>query len=315
MKQQSRQPSLADRWILICHLRAARRKARGVAALEVLCLLQDLAAAELQGGPLAEQPSLFWVTLPTSALETAIPRLSRLGYTSAVDLLEPLANGSGNRQTRSVRWRGNRYRLVRIYEEDPADARERAVDRRTFLLATSAGVRPTRGYRGNSQPLSRRGLPVADARLLINLLGNANGRTLLDPFAGTGGVVLEALAAGWQCLSVDIDRDLRFGLAEITARHCIADIRALPFAAASVDAVATEPPYDPEAAATVQWGLREVHRALRPGGRVALLCAAWQASQLRSQATELNFATLIEAPVNRKGLAVIVFAWQKSALS
>lgn len=305
------QPSDGDWRVLICSLRPARRRARAVAEAEVLALLEDLGAAQLEGGPLADQRGRFRVTLPARALPSAVPRLPRLGYTAAVDALELLEEGNRRGTAASIVWRGRRYRLVRLFEDDPAELREGAVDRRTFLLETAAGMRAVRGYRGSSATLARRGLPVPDARMLVNLLGGSARGLLLDPFAGTGGIVIEALAAGWRCLSLDIHPALRFGLSEISRRHCSADVRSLPLASASVDAIATEPPYEPEGQDAVLGGLAELDRVLRPGGRASMLCAEWQAPAIRARAAAVGFQAVLEAPIDRKRLPVVVFAWQK----
>jgi hypothetical protein len=292
---------------LIFHLRPARRRALTTATAEALCLLRDLGAAVAQGGPLSEQGGVFWLTLPVEALESARARLPRLGYSYAVDLLEP-AHGAGD-----VRWRGRSYRLVRLYEEDPGELRAAAPDRRTFVLESGGEARPVRGYRGGSRPLSRRGLPVIDARMLVNLVSPVSGATFLDPFAGAGGVVLEALASGYRVLSCDIDPSLRHGLSAFGAAHCVADSRRLPFASDSIDAIATEPPYEPEADEAVRASLGEMARVLRPGGRIAVLCAARQAGALREQATLLGLGPVHHAPIDRKGTPCAVLAWDLEA--
>ncbi|MGH2600251.1 MAG: TRM11 family SAM-dependent methyltransferase, partial [Dehalococcoidia bacterium] len=298
--------------LLICHLRTARRRARTAAIAEALCLLHDLGAHELPGGPLSERGGVFWIGLPAGSLDVAVARLARLGYTSAVDVAEPVV-GDGGRQT-LVRWRGQAYRLVRVYEEDAAALREAAVDRRTFVLQTRDGeTREIRGYRGDSQTLSRRGLPVYDARLLVNVVFRPELGTLLDPFAGAGGIVVETVASGWRTLSADIDPALRHGLARFGAAHWVGDARVLPLATASIDAIATEPPYDATADESVVAALKEAERVVTPGGRIALLCAEWQAAALRASANELGLAAFLDTAIDRKGLPVVVLAWQKPA--
>jgi SAM-dependent methyltransferase len=298
---------------LIFHIRTARSKAREAASLEALCLLRDLDAVAPSGGPLSEKGQVFWVDLPAHSLDRARDRLPRLGYTASVDLLEPAQAGSLSRKE-IVRWRRRYYSLVRIYEEDPENARERAPDRRKFMLETSDGeVRLVKGYRGNGGLLSRRGLPVYDACLLVNLVFIANeGRTLLDPFAGVGGIVLEALESGYRVVSCDTDPGLLHGLSHIGAFHHVADARQLPFRAETVDAIATEPPYDTQTGDLVNDALVEMHRVLRPGGRMAMMCARWQAEKLRQTAHSLGLENMLDLPIDRKGVDCVALAWQKS---
>lgn len=302
--------------LLICYLRPARRKARQVATLEALSLLRDLHAAAPPGGPASEQGGLFWAALPEHALAAAIARLPRLGYTSTVDWLEPLAQPDARHalspHQRLVRWHGRLHRLVRVYAENAQEMRERAPDRRTFLLETAAGdVRPVQGYRADGGQLSRRGLPVYDAKLLVNLVAAGEHTLFLDPFAGIGGLVIEALASGYTVTSADCDPALRHGLAQLGAQHVVTDARALPFAAETFDAIATEPPFHEAARDTVIAALHEMERVLKRGGRLAILCAAAQADALRGAAELPGLKPFLDAPINRKGLPVVVLAWQK----
>jgi hypothetical protein len=313
----------SDSTVLIFYVRSARVKALDVATMEALCLLQGLGAAAMTGGPLAEVGGVFWVALPRVSLLVCADRLPHLGYTYAVDLVQPLADsasggaGKTGQDEGVVRWRRKLYRLVRLYEEDPESLREKAPDRRPFLLGTADGsVREVRGYRGDGSALGRRGLPVCDARMLVNvaLPPNADtvGRLLLDPFAGAGGVIIEALAHKYRVVSTDIASALRFGLRGLGALHSVADAHALPFPSNTFDAVATEPPYDEEATSSVVAGLGEMNRVTRAGGCCAMLCAAFQADRLRAQAATLRLIIYLDFLINRKGLDVHVLAWRKS---
>jgi hypothetical protein len=222
-----------------------------------------------------------------------------------VDLVEPTP-------ARRDRGRDPGWRLVRLHAEDPAGHREQAPDRREFLVEGGDGrVRPVRGYRGDGQALGRRGLPVCDARLLVNLVAPAGPGLLVDPFAGVGGVALAAGAAHWRVVTADRDPALRHGLGHLGAGHLVADARRLPLRPGSVDAVATEPPYDPSVGPLAAEALAEAARLLRPGGAAAWLCAAWQAAGLRSAAAALGLAATLDAPVDRKGTPVVALAWRK----
>jgi hypothetical protein len=291
--------------VLVFHLRPSRHRARAAAVAEALALLHDLEPAAPAGGPLSERGGVFWVELAEGNLAAATTRLPRLGYTTAVDRLVPAAGPA------EVRWRRRSWRLVRLWEEDAAGHRELAPDRREFLFPAGGGpVRPVRGYRGGGGPLTRRGLPVCDARLLVNLVAPAGPGWLLDPFAGVGGVALAARAAGWTTVTADLDAGLRHGLGAIAA-HLVADARALPLRPGSLDAAVTEPPYEPAVGPLAGQALAELHRLLRPGGAAAVLCAAWQAPGLRSTAVGLGWRVVLDCPVDRKGLAVVALAWRR----
>jgi hypothetical protein len=316
---------------LVLHLRAARARARAAAVAEALALLEDLEASAPAGGPLAERGRVAWVALPERHLAAAAARLPRLGYSTAVDLLVEAGpasrvgrardRGGGRRAGRAaelpaelpvVRWRGRPWELRRLYQEDPAGHRELAPDRREFLLEAGGGrLRPVRGYRGGSDPLGRRGLPVCDARLLVNLAGPARPGLLLDPFAGVGGIALAARAAGWRVLTADLDPGLRHGLRRLGDAHLVADARRLPLRDGCLDAVATEPPYDRLLGPPLAAVLAELGRLLGPGGTLAMLAAAWQGPELRAAAAGLGLEARLDCPVDRKGLAVVALAWRR----
>jgi hypothetical protein len=296
--------------MLVLHLRAARRRAGAAAQAEALALLHDLEPSAPAGGPLAERGGVVWVEVPEDRLAAAAARLPRLGYSTAVDLL--VADRTAGRGQPAVRWRRRGWRLERLHAEDAAGHRERAPDRRVFLVEAGGGpVRPVRGYRGGAGPLERRGLPVCDARLLVNLVAPAGPGWLLDPFAGVGGVALAARAAGWRVLTGDLDPALRHGLVRLGAAHLVADARALPLRGGSLDAVATEPPYDRSVGPLADQALAEACRLLRPGGATAWLCAAWQAPGLRATAAALGLRPVLDCPVDRKGVQVAALAWRR----
>ena len=300
-----------DRATLIFRLRAARLKARATAVAEALSLLRSSGAEAPAGGPLSEQGGVFWISLPGGAVDQARARLPLLGYTEAVDLAEPVSAKVASRGG-VVWWRRRPYRLVRLYEESPEEARARAPDRRAFALETAAGVREIRGYRGSSRTLSRRGLPAYDARMLVNVALAGEGGTLLDPFAGAGGVVIEALTHGCRVLSCDIDPALRYGLASLAPGHAVADARRLPIASSAIDAVATEPPYEAEATEAVVESLRELARVVRPEGRIAMLCAAPQSEPLRREAEAAGLSLVHQEAIDRKGVACAVVVWERA---
>lgn len=310
-----REQSSLERSTLLCHLRAARVKARECAIHEALCLLEEFDATAPKGGPLGDQKGIFWIEIPRDSLGRVTEALPHLGYTESVELLEPAPApraSAKNAPADAVRWRGQWYRRVPLYEEDAARLREEAPDRRLFAIAGEGGeTRLIRGYRGDGGPLSRRGLAVYDARMLVNLVHTRPGATFLDPFAGVGGIVIEALERGYQVLSCDIDPILRPGLERLGATHHVCDARRLPFDTEGIDAIATEPPYDEQANEAVLASLSEMVRVLRKGGRLSMLAAAHQSDELRRRGAELGLTIRVDLPIDRKGLDCVVLAWTK----
>ena len=298
---------------LICHIRPARRKARKPAEIEMLSVLAGLGCQVQSGGPLSEKGGVFWVSLPAASLEAARTRFQRLGYTSGVDTVVPARSQHRSRSRPDlISWRNQLFKLERLYEEDADAARHRAPDRRSFDLEDSSGsVRSIRGYRGGSAPLSRRGLPSDDARILVNLALSQPGSNLLDPFAGIGGIVIEALSSGAMTFSIDVDSTLRVGLMRLGSRHCVADARQLPYRDGSIASIATEPPYHSSAALAVRDALGEFERVLENGGRLAMLCGSAQAPLIGDTANSLGLDEQLDFPIDRKGQPCVLFLWQK----
>jgi hypothetical protein len=278
--------------------------------VEVLSVLEGLAGRELLGGPLSEHQGVFWIALPERALDEAKSRFPRLGYVTAVDTIQQALRQST--PARIARWRGVDYEVTRIYQEDAARARDAAPDRRPFLARIAGELREIRGYRGDGSTLGRRGLPACDAALLANIAGARCGRRIIDPFAGAGGILHAAIAGGATAVAGDVDPWLGDGLSRISlGRHAIVDGRALPYRDASIDAAATEPPFDPQSDAAVLAAVPEIHRVLKPGGKLALMCATRQAAAIADAAATIGFRHVLASDVDRKGTPCAVFLWEK----
>jgi len=87
------------------------------------------------------------------------------------------------------------------------------------------------------------------ARALINLTGAKRGDSVLDPFCGTGGIVLEAALMGMRAIGSDIDPEMVDGCRRnlehfgVRAEVRVADVGDVPAMFGKVGAVATAPPY------------------------------------------------------------------------
>ena len=83
------------------------------------------------------------------------------------------------------------------------------------------------------------------ARALVNISRAGNNEILLDPFCGTGGVLLEAEMLGVIAIGSDFDGNMIAGAKNnlVNPNLQIADATKLPFRNESIDAVVTDLPY------------------------------------------------------------------------
>lgn len=134
-------------------------------------------------------------------------------------------------------------------------------------------------YRPFNHPIS---LHPKLARALVNLTGIKSGQTLLDPFCGTGGILLEAGLMGCKVLGGDIDQRMVDGTILNLAQFGIKepDIRRLDVSDwdKEIDAIATDPPYG-RSASTAKENISSLYQRafgvskslLRDGGRLGII--------------------------------------------
>jgi tRNA (guanine10-N2)-dimethyltransferase len=116
-----------------------------------------------------------------------------------------------------------------------------AIDRKAFELRKAQ-------YRPYTSPVS---LHPRLARVLVNLSKISEGSTVLDPFCGTGGILIEAGLIGAKLIGVDIKEIMIngcknniefFKLTDFKLYH--ADVGKIPkLLPERVDAIVTDPPY------------------------------------------------------------------------
>ncbi len=120
------------------------------------------------------------------------------------------------------------------------------------IIGLPQAFRDTRSFnqrRPSKRPFFRSiALSVPFSRALINLAHVEKGMTLLDPFTGTGSIVIEAGLMGLKPIGVEIDWELVHG-ARINLEHLgiknyvliLGDSTELKLY--DIDAIATDPPY------------------------------------------------------------------------
>ncbi len=117
-------------------------------------------------------------------------------------------------------------------------------------------------------------------RALVNLSGAAPASTVLDPFCGTGGTLIEAGMIGCRAVGTDADPLMVAGTCQNLpgAYVAVADVRHLPFPDGSIDHVVSDLPYG-QSVFIIGSGLdllyrdalAEIRRVIRPGKRSVIV--------------------------------------------
>jgi len=120
------------------------------------------------------------------------------------------------------------------------------------------------------------------ARSLVNLTQARAGEMLLDPFAGTCGILIEACLIGVQGLGIEVQAGLVKGakcnLQSLDCSLLLGDAKRLPLKESSVDAAVLDIPYGRSARIMakskdllLQESLGELFRVIRPGRRMVIV--------------------------------------------
>jgi len=120
------------------------------------------------------------------------------------------------------------------------------------------------------------------ARALINLSQARAGERLLDPFAGTCGILVEACLIGIQCIGIEVQKRLVEGAScNLTGLNCcliLGDAKRLPLKNATIDAAVLDTPYGRSAKIEarskehlLEESLAELHSAVKSGRRMIIL--------------------------------------------
>lgn len=113
------------------------------------------------------------------------------------------------------------------------------------------------------------------ARALINMASVKRGQTVLDPFCGTGGIVIEAAEMGMKAVASDFDEDMIIGCQENLDFYGlkmhdfdVLDIGDIAERFPDMDAICTDPPYG----RSTKTGGEKIEEIYRRAGEVVPKC-------------------------------------------
>lgn len=133
------------------------------------------------------------------------------------------------------------------------------------------------------------------ARALVNLSGVKDKELFLDPFCGTGGILIEAGMIGARIIGADVQDKMVKGAKEnlksfgLTSDSIVSDATKMPLEDNSVDAIATDMPYGRSSLVSRSGVVRiaksrsvflerlyhdavdEIHRVLKPGRKAVIV--------------------------------------------
>ncbi|MGC2288442.1 MAG: DNA methyltransferase [Thermoplasmata archaeon] len=273
--------------------RSLNGKELGVVPRRGVVELPDrIAAGELSKRlALAHRCAERWPETDPASIEI---RLMRLGASGSSAAFQWVSGSSARRPPDMLRRLGNAFRSGggRIALERPEHRFWLETDSESKLcLYEETGCVDRTGFSARSTPRLPFQRPVTLAprlaRALVNLAGVGPGDRVVDPFVGTGSLLLEAALLGARTVGIDASATMIRGALENFAllgqvpemlRQADAAEAADEFPTASFDALVTDPPYGrasgtrgepPErlwSRALTAWTMR-----VRPGGRLGIV--------------------------------------------
>ncbi len=174
----------------------------------------------------------------------------------------------------------------RVDLEEPEVDLRLVISRKAYLYRVDASVDRSsfESRKAERRPVFRPiSLHPKFARALVNLTGVSRGESLLDPFCGTGGILLEAALVGAKATGSDLREEVLEGCREnLDFFGLMADLRACDVAEINqeigeFDAIATDPPYGRSAGTMgedppvlMDRAFEAFQAALKSGGRLAI---------------------------------------------
>lgn len=296
--------------ILVFKVRNSRIKSLQLAILEAFFLLKNFDPIVIKNPPLSEHKGIFALAFESFELSRFVNFFNDLGYSNEVYQVK-FDDDFNQMVDITSCWKGKNINCVRIFKQDEDKFLAESPDKREFaILDNNNVVKKVVGYRGNGQDLGRRALPVEDCRMMINLSMFAKDDSLLDPFAGGGGIVFQARKRSSKLYSCDIDTSLKPGLELYGANHFVGD--AINWKIDKpIQVLVTEIPFLLSVTNNVCHILTRLSDYLSNNSRIVVMCSLRQKEILQKEMSTCYYHCF-SFDVNRKGTSVSVLYFTKS---
>ncbi len=306
-------------FVLVCSIRNSRIKAKQVSILEVLCCLDPLQGIFIANGPLGDIKGLISFFVLKEYKNILPSYLEKLGYCNKFYILDfdnpELESTCDIDSINSLIWKKRKFSIHLFYEQCEKVYKRQSPHNRHFrIIGYDNVVRDVYGYRGDGSEKGRRALPVEDARCLVNLALPSKIKTMIDPFAGGGGIIYQAkyINKNIEVFSIDIDKVLEPGLTFYGSRHYVANSAQIDLEPHIFDAVITEVPFTLDALDDICNTLINFDQYLSQSGRIVIMISKNQFDNIQKCIKELNWYVVMSCLVNRKGTDVVVMVCVKS---
>jgi len=296
--------------VLICQVRPSRIKAKQWAALEISTVLAPLGAIFITNTPIGDIQGLIAFFVPKGV--DICPLFDNVGYSyKFYKLIFEDMQAYKPADLKSINpyyWKGRPFVPTCYHITDEEAFEAQSVANRPFAVyQQDMTIKYIKGYRGDGSEAGRRALPQEDARLMANLASPLSITSLLDPFAGGGGIIHAAKCANrtLHLISADIDPTVEPGLKMYATVHHTCDARDLKLDT-PVDAIVTEVPFSMAYVDIVNDALGHLTQFLTNQGRLVLMCHQDQFPRINT-----GLYPIYHREINRKGTPITISYWTK----
>lgn len=304
--------------LLVCRIRKSRNKAKRLAVFELSTVLGQVGGIFVFNGPLGDVRGLVSFFVPKGMNDELTDILKTVGYCDQFYKLDfTLEMPGATNEIKSVNeyfWKGRRFNVIPFYTECKKQYQKQSVNNRMFAIYQEDGtVKHVKGYRGDGSEAGRRGLPLEDAKMMVNLVKPYTIQTLMDPFAGGGGILHAAklINPSLYVISADIDRLLEPGLSMYADKHFACDARKVDLGGKKVDAVVTEIPFSKNYTHVAIEAFYNLLPNISDTGKMLVMCHVGQTEQIKKKMEKSNLCLIVDKEVNRKGTSVNILLWSK----